>query len=190
MVPAGIAGAVLLIGGGAFALTRSGGDNPPATQVAATTSPVQATTPAVTQPVMRTDSAAGTIVSNGLSDSAAFNAIRDSIARADEARRIRRERAAAAAAAAETQRAERPRTITDSTGKVWLLDPPAGFGTNRTVTVPDTTRPRPDTSTLVLPPPTTTVPRPDSLVRPRPDTTVRPRPDTTVKPPPPTCCSI
>jgi hypothetical protein len=176
MVLAGIGAGLALIVGGAYAVTRLDNDAVPVQRVAVT--------PVAPQPGtqteggnLRTDSAAGTIET--LSDSATFTAIRDSIVAADEARRLRRARAAAAEAEAQRAERERARTVTDSTGRVWLLDRPPGFGTNRTVAIPDTTLPRPDT--LVRPKPDTLVrPKPDTLVRPRPDTLVRPRPDTAV----------
>jgi hypothetical protein len=102
-----------------------------------------------------------------------FAAIRDSIVAADEARRIRRERAAVAAA--EAERVERTRTVRDSTGTVWLLDKPPGFGTNQVITRPDTVKPKPDT-TLVVPPPVLPKIKMDSI-KPKPDT-IRPKPDT------------
>jgi hypothetical protein len=170
-VPAGVAAAVLLLGGAAFAVSRFEGNDTPVLQTVAS-QPVQQKQ--LAQPAVRTDSAAGTVMP--LSSDSVFAAIRDSIVAADDARRIRRERAAvAAAAAAETERVERARTIRDSTGTVWLLDKPPGFGTNQVITRPDTVKPRLDT-TLVIPPPALPRPRPDSL-RPRPDT-IRPRPDT------------
>jgi hypothetical protein len=181
MIPAGIAGAVLLIGGAAFAVSRSGNDSP---VVATASAPSPRTTASVSAPAMRTDSAGGTIAP--VSDSAVFYAIRDSIVAADEARRIRRQRAAevaAAEAAAERERRPAARTFTDSTGTVWLIDQPPPVTTPRpNPVVPPVTNPRPDTIARPVVPPigAVTVPalplRPDSI-RPRPDTT-RPRPDT------------
>jgi hypothetical protein len=52
---------------------------------------------------------------------------------------------------------------------VWLLDKPADFGTKPVVTVPDTTKPRPDTG-LIVPPPALAKPKPDTLAKPKPDT--------------------
>jgi hypothetical protein len=179
MVPAGIAAAVLLLGGAAFAVSRSGSnDHPVLETVASTPAPVAQKVAAT--PVLTTDSAAGTVAS-AQTDSAVFAAIRDSIVQADEARRIRRERAAAEAAAAEAQAREKPRTVTDSTGTVWLLDKPAGFGTGQVIPAPDTTaRLRLDSAVKV---------RLDSTLKARPDT-VRPKPDTIAKPKPDTvtCC--
>ena len=186
MVPAGIAGAVLLLGGAAFAVSRSGRDDNTLMKTIASQKAI-APKPAAPQPAVRTDSAAGSIALTP-SDSAVFAAIRDSIVAADEARRARRERAAAQAAeeaaaaerAAEAER-NRPKTFTDSTGTVWMTEKPPGFGTNPTITVPDTTaKPKPDT----------TVKRPDTVATARPDTTVRPKPDTVTKPKPDTvkCC--
>jgi hypothetical protein len=178
VVPAGIGAVVLLLGGAAFAASRLDRNETPLLQtVSSQTVPVQK--PAA-QPVLRTDSAAGTVET--VSSDSVFAAIRDSIAAADEARRIRRERAAAAAAAeqAAARAEQRARTVTDSTGTVWLLDKPPGFGTNQVITLPDTTRPRVDTIK----------PRPDTLIKPKPDTLIRPKPDTIVRPKPDTltCC--
>jgi hypothetical protein len=176
MVPAGIAGAVLLIVGAAFGIGRSRSNDAPVVNTVASApagQPAAVTTPATP---IRSDSAAGSIAS--LSDSATFTALRDSIVAADEARRIRRERAAAAAAAEAAAERQRPRTYTDSTGTVWTYTPPP------------TTKPPTDTTrgaTAAAPPPVAT-PKLDSLVRPlvattkpKPDTLVRPRPDTTAK---------
>ena len=172
MVPAGIGLGLLLLGGGAYAVSRSDSDAVPVQRVAVTPAAPQRATQ--TEANLRTDSAAGSIAP--LTDSAAFTAIRDSIVAADEARRLRRARAAAAEAEAQRAERERARTVTDSTGRVWLLDRPPGFGTNRTVAIPDTSLPRPDT--LIRPRPDTLRPRPDTIVKPKPDTLVRPRPDT------------
>jgi hypothetical protein len=178
-VPAGIAGFVLLLGGAAFAASRSGRNETPVLQSIASQPVSTPNQPA--QPGVRTDSAAGT-VGTALNDSV-FAAIRDSITAADEARRARRQRAAAAAAAEEAaaSRAEqRPRTVTDSTGTVWMLDKPPGFGTNQVIAPPDTTKPRIDT--VARPPrPDTTLVLPPLLPKVKPDT-VKPKPDTLV------CC--
>lgn len=177
VVPAGIAGAVLLIVGAAFGIGRSRSNDTPVVNTVAS-SPV-GQRPAVVTPAtpVRADSAAGSIAP--LSDSAAFTALRDSIAAADEARRIRRERAAAAAAAEAAAERQRPRTYTDSTGTVWTYTPPPAA------------KPRPDTTTgatTVPPPPAVSTPKLDSLVRPsltpvkpKPDTLVKPKPDTSVR---------
>ena len=173
-VPAGIAGAVLLLGGVAFAISRSH-DTEPVLQTV--------TTSRVTPPAgLRTDSAAGNVVETP-SDSVIFNAIRDSIVAADEARRIRRAKAAAEAAAAEAERQRQAeRTIVDSTGTVWLLDKPAGFGTGQVIPPPDTSA-KPKVDTTLKPP------KPDTAVKPRLDTLTKPKPDT-IKPKPDTlkCC--
>jgi hypothetical protein len=187
-VPAGIAAAVLLLGGAAFAVSHSNRNATPLMQTIAS-QPSTTQRPVATAPVIRTDSAAGTIASTAstaASDSA-FAAIRDSITAADEARQARREKAAAEAAAAEAEKAQRPRTVTDSTGTVWMLDKPAGFGTKQVVPA-DSIKPKPDTSHLVAPPPV--LPKPDTAVKPRSDTTVKPKPDTLLKPKPDTakCC--
>jgi hypothetical protein len=52
---------------------------------------------------------------------------------------------------------------------VWSLDKPPGFGTNQVITLPDTSRPKPDTAMK---------PRPDTVVKPKPDTLIKPKPDT------------
>ncbi len=175
MIPTGIGAALLILIGGAYAVKSMEDDGSTVQRVALTQAAGQR--PAQSEaPELRTDSAAGSIAA--FNDSATFTAIRDSIVAADEARRARRARAAALAE--ETQRAERERerarTVTDSAGRVWFLDRPPGFGTNRTVAIPDPTIP--------------TIPRPDTIVRPRPDTLLRPRPDTLVRPRPDTltCC--
>ena len=69
----------------------------------------------------------------------------------------------------------------DSSGTVWLLDKPPGFGTNQTIKLPDTTALRPYTGLK---------PKPDTTVKPKPDTTVKPKPDTLIQPKPDTvkCC--
>ncbi|MEO5567038.1 MAG: hypothetical protein ABIR92_01010 [Gemmatimonadaceae bacterium] len=148
MIPAGIAGAVLLIGGAAWGISRNDDGRAPVQTVSSSN---RGTPPAAATPApVRTDSAAGSLAP--VSDSAVFTAIRDSIVAADEARRIRRARAAELAAAAEAAERARPRTYTDSTGTVWTI------GTPPPVTRPDTIRPKP---------------RPDTTVRVRPDTTTR-----------------
>ena len=174
-VPAGVAAAVLLLGGAAFAVSRSERNQTPILQTAVTQpAPTQKT---VEQPSLRTDSAAGSIAPP--SSDSIFAAIRDSIVTADEARRIRRERAAAAAAAAAASEA-RERTHVDSTGTVWLLDKPAGFG-EKTVISADSlarTRARLDSmaaapkkdSLLVAPPPILPKIKPDTAIKPKPDT--------------------
>jgi hypothetical protein len=187
MVPAGIAAAVLVLGGGAFALSRSDDGAPaPVQRVASRPATTTGTTTPAATPVLTIDSAAGTVAA--VSDSAAFTAIRDSIVAADEARRIRRERAAAAAAAeADAERAAvKARTVTDSTGTVWLLDKPPGFGTNQRVTLPDSmVKPKPDTAIKPPRPDTSTLTAPlPALAKPKPDT-AKAKPDS-VKP---TCCS-
>ena len=164
MVPAGIAAAVLLLGGGAYAATHMSHSDQPAVQTVATL-PAPAPTPTATQPAaattgLTTDSAAGTIAPS--SDSAVFAAIRDSIVQADEARRIRREKAAAEAAAAEAEAARKPRTVTDSTGTVWMLEKPAGFGTKTVIPADSAVKPKPDTGAVK--------PKPDTLAKPKPDT--------------------
>lgn len=191
MIPAGIAGAALLVVGSVLAIGRDGADSgdTAARQVVSQPIPAGSTTPSPGQPGVRTDSAAGVVIAS--SDSA-FAAIRDSIAAADAARQARRERAAAQAAAAEIAERERraARTYTDPSGTVWSYDPP-----------PPITSTRPDTSVRPIVPPAAPInpllprpdsvrPRPDTLVRPRPDTLVRPRPDTLVRPRPDTirCC--
>jgi hypothetical protein len=187
-VPAGIAGVVVLLVGAAFAASRS--RNSEVIPLTVATQNAAQTQPQAAAPSLRTDSAAGTIAPT---DSAVFAAIRDSIVAADEARRARRQREAEAEAEAEAERTQRAqRTVTDSTGTVWMLDKPPGFGTRTVITSPGTTTVRPptDPSTLpVLPPslPPVAAPvvppvRPDTGVRPRPDTIVRPKPDTL------TCC--
>jgi hypothetical protein len=180
MVPAGIAAAILLLGGGAYAVNRMNHTEQPVLQTVATRpAPTTAPNQSVATPAtLTTDSAAGTIAVS--TDSSSFAAIRDSIVQADEARRIRRERAAAEAAAAEAEAARKPRTVTDSTGTVWLLDKPAGFGTGTVIPAPPAARPdtvvraRPDTGLALTPP---------ALAKPKPDTLVKPKPDTV------TCCS-
>lgn len=170
-VPAGIGAVVLLLGGAAYGVSRSERNETPVLQTVAS-QPVARQQPAAqTQPAVQTDSAGGTVVP--VTSDSMFAAIRDSIVNADEARRIRRERAAAAAAAEERARA---RTVTDSTGTVWLLERPPGFGTNQVITRPDTVKPKPDTMTLVVPPPTLPKIKADSI-KPKPDT-IKPRPDT------------
>ena len=169
-VPAGVAAAVLLLGGAAFAVSRFEGDDTPVLQTVAT-QPVQQKKLAQPAVAVRTDSAAGTV--EPMTSDSVFAAIRDSIVAADEARRIRRERAAVAAA--EAERVERTRTVRDSTGTVWLLDKPPGFGTNQVITRPDTVKPKPDT-TLLVPPPVLPKIKMDSI-KPKPDT-IRPKPDT------------
>lgn len=148
MIPAGIAGAVLLIGGAAWGISRNDDDRLPVQTVTSTN---RVTTPAAATPApVRTDSAAGTLAP--VSDSAVFTAIRDSIVAADEARRIRRARAAELAAAAEAAERARPRTYTDSTGTVWTIGTPPPAARR------DTIRPKP---------------RPDTTVRVRSDTMTR-----------------
>jgi hypothetical protein len=186
MIPAGVAGAVLLLGGAAFAALRSGRMDTPSVQTVASR-PATAQPQTLAQPVVRTDSAAGTIVSSA--GDSVFAAIRDSIVRADEARRIRRAQAAAEAAA-------RPQTYTDANGVVWQLERPEGFGTKQVITADSLERARAaqarapkaredsvakavaDSTVLVAPPPMTPKIRIDSLVpKPKPDTT-KPKPDT------------
>jgi hypothetical protein len=130
-------------------------------------------TPAATTP-LTTDSAAGSVAAAN-TDSDTFTAIRDSIVAADEARRIRRERAAQEAERAAQAEREKPRTYTDSTGTVWTYSPPPPITSGTTPVV------RPDTpATVTAPPPAamSIVPRPDSVVKPKPDTIVKPKPDT------------
>jgi hypothetical protein len=182
MVPAGIAGGVLLLAGAAWGIGHSRANEVPLTRAVAT---APATGQLANAPAagIRTDSAAGSIAT--FSDSAVFAAIRDSITAADEARRIRRARAAeaeaAAAAAAAAERA-RPRTYTDSNGTVWSYTPPPRRDTAGTTTAsPIVPMPKPDSLARpalvppVLAPPVTL--RPDTLVKPKPDT-IRTRPDT------------
>lgn len=183
MVPAGIAGAVLLVVGAAFGIGRSrSNDTPVVNTVAAAPAGQRA---AVTTPAtpVRADSAAGSIAP--LSDSATFTALRDSIAAADEARRIRRERAATAAAAAAAQR-QGPQTYTDSTGTVWTYTPPPATNPRPDTPAAATTAalpavPAPKLDSLVRPSLTPAKPKPDTLVKPKPDTTVKLKPDTTAR---------
>jgi hypothetical protein len=157
VIPAGIAGVVLLLGGLAWGVRSD--DTTPSTLAS-----LPVATVVKTQPALRADSAAGTIVP--VSDSVVFNAIRDSIIAADEARRLRRARAAAAAAEAERERAA-ARTWTDANGTVWSYDPP-----------PPVTAVKPDTIKPVVPPIGPVTPaKPDSL-KPKPDTIAKPKPDT------------
>jgi hypothetical protein len=178
-VPAGIGAAVVLLVGGAFAASRMHRNDVIPLTVASQTRPQAQPQNAAPTPALRTDSAAGTIAPT---DSAVFAAIRDSIVAADEARRARREREAEAEAQAQAQAQRAPRTVTDSTGTVWMLDKPAGFGTKTVITSPDTTVVRPPTIPPVAAPVVVPPIRPDTGVRPRPDTVIRPKPDTL------TCC--
>jgi hypothetical protein len=174
VVPAGIAGAVLVLAGAAFAVSRSDRTAPVLQTVATTRVPAPPAPSA-----LRTDSAAGNV--DVMSDSVVFNAIRDSIVAADEARRIRRQRAAEEAAAAEAEQQRRAaRTMTDSNGTVWLLDKPANFGSNQVIKLPDTLLVKPKIDTI----------KPDTALKPRPDTGGKPKPDT-LKPKPDTlkCCN-
>lgn len=124
MVPAAIAGVVVLLAGTAYGISRRESSSQAAGSVVATTPTAAVVRPdTAAQPsgiAVPTDSAAGALAP--LSDSTRFIAIRDSIAAADAARRVRRERAAADAAV-EAQR-RRAQTVTDSNGTVWSLIPP------------------------------------------------------------------
>jgi hypothetical protein len=186
-VPAGILGGLLLLGGAAYAV-RSGRQENLVPIVTASVRPTQAP-PSGAAPTLRTDSAAGNVETG--SDSTIFAAIRDSIAAADEARRIRRERAAAEAEAEAARERQVARTITDSTGTVWSLDKPPGFGTNQVISADslaklrgDTTRPLP----VIAPAPPVIPPIRVDTLRTKPDS-ARPKPDST-KPKPDTvkCC--
>jgi hypothetical protein len=194
-IPAGIGGAVLLLVGSAFAIGRQKHEvTTPTSVVSVQRTPAPAAPGVIAPTAVMVDSAAGSVVPTA--GDSAFAAIRDSIAAADEARRIRREQAAADQAQAERRAASQPRTYTDSTGKVWYYDrPPAG---EQTQAAP------PQQQSVVAPPPATMVgttltppamskpdsalkaviPRLDSTTRPKPDTGVKVRPDTgiTVRP--------
>lgn len=181
-VPAGIAAGLLLLGGAAYAV-RSGSQDNLVPMVTASAKPAQTAPAGQTAPALRTDSAAGNVEAAG--DSATFAAIRDSITAADEARRIRREKAAAEAEAQAERERVAARTIRDSTGTVWSLDKPAGFGTNQVISADSLARLRGDTTVrpaptpappVVMPVPTMPPVRVDSA-RPKPDST-KPKPDT------------
>jgi hypothetical protein len=189
-VPAGIAGAVVLLVGSAFAIGHQRHDATTTTVASSQRAPTPAqTSPAVITPSpTRVDSAAGSIAPTA-ADSA-FAALRDSIAAADEARRIRRERAAAAEAeAAKSESA--PRTYTDSTGKVWYYGrPPAGEQTQQPQQTQQTQQTQSTTTATTQPVPPAAVatppalPRPDSALKalvPKLDSMVKPKPDTGVK---------
>lgn len=192
-VPAGIAGAVVLLVGSALAINHQKSE--PTTTVATTTqhAPSNTTTPTtvVTPTTTTVDSAAGSIAPTTADSS--FAALRDSIAAADEARRARLERQAEQAQA--EKRAAAPRTYTDSTGKIWYYDrPPAGQQQTSTppeqsastTTVPATsTVPAVTTPALTTPTPAAVtppaVPKPDSMIKaiaPKLDSMARPKPDT------------
>ena len=146
VVPVAIAGFVLLLGAAAWGISTRGNSPKPATVAALPTavafgSPDTAAVPSM--PV--TDSAAGVIAPTVLSDSAEFNAIRDSIAAADaQKREARRAKQAADEAAAAKERAAR--TVTDSNGVKWTTVPPPPLDSvKRAMVKKDTVKAKPDT---------------------------------------------
>ena len=158
MVPVGIAAFVLLLVGAAYGINRHNGVSATPATVAtlANTGALRTPDTAAIPSAAVADSAAGTIASPGLADSAVFTAIRDSIVRADAERRVARQaKLVADEAAAAKQRAAR--FVTDSTGQKWSTVPPPPMDSVARAAAKKDSTVKKDTTVKV---------KPDTLVRP------------------------
>ena len=124
MVPAAVAGFIIVLAGGAWGVSHREAPTKVTTVAAVpTAAALRRPDTAAIASASTSDSAAGVIAPPVRSDSAEFIAIRDSIAAADAHKReVRLAKQAAAEAAAAKERAAR--TVTDSNGVKWTTVPP------------------------------------------------------------------